>query len=65
MKFLTQKLKYAAAVPVVLAIQAHAALPESVKTSLQGAQADGMEVGWLVVGILAAIFVIKIVKRFL
>lgn len=44
---------------------AMAALPDTVKTSLDAAKADGMEAGWLIVGIFAAIFVIKLVKRFL
>lgn len=47
------------------AVSANAALPESVKTSLEGAKTDGMEAGWLVVGIIAALFVIAIVKRLL
>lgn len=48
-----------------LALGANAALPESVKTALEGAKTDGMEAGWLVVGIIAALFVIAIVKRLL
>ncbi len=49
----------------LFAVQANAALPESVKTALEGAKTDGMEAGWLVVGIIAALFVIAIVKRLL
>lgn len=49
----------------LVAVQAHAELPETVKTALEGAKADGMEAGWLVVGIIAALFVISIVKRLL
>lgn len=46
-----------------LSLQANAALPESVKTSIDGSKADGLEAGWLVVGVVAALFVIAIVKR--
>lgn len=46
-------------------IQAQAALPQSVTEALDAAKADGMEAGWLVVGIIAALFVIAIVKRLL
>ncbi|WII92505.1 major capsid protein [Kingella negevensis] len=50
---------------MALAINAQAALPDNVKTALEGAKTDGMEAGWLVVGIIAALFVIAIVKRLL
>lgn len=50
---------------MMAAVSANAALPESVKTALEGAKTDGMEAGWLVVGIIAALFVIAIVKRLL
>ena len=46
----------------LLAVQAQAALPESAKTALEGAKTDGLEAGWIVVGVVAALFVIKIVK---
>ena len=45
------------------AVSANAALPDSVKTSIDGSKADGLEAGWLVVGVVAAIFVIAIVKK--
>lgn len=44
-------------------VAVHAAVPESVKTSIEGSKTDGLEVGWIVVGVVAAIFVIGIVKR--
>lgn len=44
---------------------AMAAVPADVKTSLQNSQTDGLEVGWLVVAAIAAIFVIGLVKRLL
>ena len=47
---------------MVLGVSAHAALPESAKTALEGAKTDGLEAGWIVVGVVAALFVIKIVK---
>ena len=50
---------------ITLGMSAQAALPEGVKTALEGAKTDGMEAGWLVVGIIAALFVIAIVKRLL
>lgn len=45
-----------------LSIQANAAVPDAVKTSIEGSKTDGLEVGWIVVGVIAALFVIKIVK---
>nr|DAJ61207.1 MAG TPA: hypothetical protein [Inoviridae sp.] len=45
------------------AVSANAALPDIVKTSIDGSKADGLEAGWLVVGVVAAIFVIAIVKK--
>lgn len=50
---------------LALAVNANAALPEIVKTAIDGAKTDGMEAGWLVVGVVAALFVIGIVKRLL
>lgn len=44
------------------AMSVHAALPDSAKTALEGAKTDGLEAGWIVVGVVAALFVIKIVK---
>lgn len=49
----------------VMGQTAHASLPESVTNAINAAKADGMEAGWLVVGVIAALFVIAIVKRLL
>ncbi|HFC8542327.1 TPA: major capsid protein [Neisseria weaveri] len=59
------KLGLVAASPLVLATSAYAALPEGAKTSIEAAKTDGLEAGWLVVGVFAALFVIAIVKRLL
>lgn len=69
MKFLNSCRKYGAklavvaAAPLALAANAYAALPENAKTAIDNAKADGMEAGWLVVGVFAALFVFSIVKR--
>lgn len=69
MKFLNSCRKYGAklavvaAAPLALAANAYAALPETAKTAIDNAKADGMEAGWLVVGVFAALFVFAIVKR--
>jgi integral membrane protein len=69
MKFLNTCRKYGAklavvaAAPLALAANAYAALPETAKTAIDNAKADGMEAGWLVVGVFAALFVFSIVKR--
>ena len=47
----------------LLAASAHAVLPDSVKNAIDGSKADGLEAGWIVVGVVAALFVIGIVKR--
>lgn len=57
------KLAVVAAAPLALAANAYAALPEGAKTAIESAKADGMEAGWLVVGVSAALFVFAIVKR--
>lgn len=57
------KLAVVAAAPLALAGNAYAALPENAKTAIESAKADGMEAGWLVVGVFAALFVFAIVKR--
>lgn len=57
------KLAVVVAAPLALAANAYAALPENAKTAIDGAKADGMEAGWLVVGVFAALFVFSIVKR--
>lgn len=59
------KLAVAAAVPLAFATQAYAALDEGAKSALEAAKTDGLEAGWLVVGVFAALFVIAIVKRLL
>ncbi|WP_019272969.1 major capsid protein [Neisseria lactamica] len=57
------KLAVVAAAPLALAAHANAVLPESAKTALDNAKADGMEAGWIVVGVFAALFVFSIVKK--
>ena len=59
------KLAVVAAAPLSLATSAYAALPEAAKLGIDAAKADGLEAGWLVVGVFAALFVIAIVKRLL
>lgn len=48
---------------MTLPAMAFAALPQSVKDALDSAKADGLEAGWLVVGVLAAIFVIGLIRK--
>lgn len=57
------KLAVVAAAPLAFAGNAYAALPETAKTAIDNAKADGMEAGWLVVGVFASLFVFTIVKR--
>ena len=57
------KLAVVTAAPLVLAANANAVLPETAKQALEGAKADGMEAGWIVVGVFAALFVFAIVKK--
>lgn len=57
--------KVAIAAPLLtFGVAAHAALPDSAKTAIENGSADASEAGWLVIGALAAIFAIKLVKRF-
>lgn len=42
---------------------ASAALPESVTNAISGASTDSTSAGWLVVGVFAAIFAVKLVLR--
>ncbi|HHO0616202.1 major capsid protein [Neisseria meningitidis] len=69
MKFINTCRKYGAklavvtAAPLALATQANATLPDTAKNALEAAKADGMEAGWIVVGVFAALFVFSIVKR--
>lgn len=59
------KLAVAAAAPFAFATQAYAQIPESAKQALDSAKNDGMEAGWIVIGVFAAIFVFAIVKKLL
>ena len=59
------KLAVVTAAPLALATRAYAALDEGAKSALEAAKTDGLEAGWLVVGVFAALFVIAIVKRLL
>ncbi|HEZ2982704.1 TPA: hypothetical protein WHZ05_002037 [Neisseria meningitidis] len=69
MKFINTCRKYGAklavvtAAPLALAAHANATLPDTAKNALEAAKADGMEAGWIVVGVFAALFVFFIVKR--
>ncbi len=64
MNKLMKKARYAVAVPLTLAAGAVLAeVPATVTTAIDGAKTDGLSVGWVVVGVLAALFVIQIVKR--
>ncbi len=69
MKFINTCRKYGAklavvtAVPLALATQANATLPDTAKNALEAAKEDGMEAGWIVVGVFAALFVFAIVKK--
>lgn len=72
MKIMNSVKKYAARVNAVkaaagtglmaLAVGANAAVPDDVKNAIAGAKSDGLEAGWIVVSVIAALFVIKIVK---
>ena len=59
------KLAVVAAAPFALATQAYAALDGDARSAIEAAKTDGLEAGWLVVGVFAALFVIAIVKRLL
>ena len=48
------KLAVVAAAPLAMATSAYAALPEAAKSGIDAAKADGLEAGWLVVGVFAA-----------
>lgn len=45
------------------AANASAALPESVTNAISSASTDSTSAGWLVVGVFAAIFAVKLVLR--
>ena len=49
----------------IIGQQAHASLPQTVSQAIEAAKADGLEAGWLVIGVVAALFVIAIVRRLL
>lgn len=48
---------------VLAAGSAHAALPEGVKSALDQAQTDGVEVGGMVLGVIIAIAAFKYIRR--
>ena len=62
-KRIGNKVAISTAALALLSTQAMAALPDEAKTAIESAKADGMEDGWLVVGVFAALFVFAIVKR--
>lgn len=62
---LSNAIKVGAGGALMISASAYAALPESVKTSIEASKTDSMEAGWLVVGVIAALFVIRIVKGLL
>lgn len=57
--------KLAFAAPLVLASQAWAEVPESVKTDLATAKTDALSVAGIVLGIIASIFAITLIRRVL
>lgn len=52
-----------AAVGLLAAQQAHAALPTGVTTALTDAQADGVEIAGIVLGVIIAIVAFKYLRR--
>ena len=54
--------KFTAATAALVPALSMAAVDAGVKASITASQADGLEVGWLIVGVFAAMFVIKLVK---
>ena len=59
------KLAVVAAAPLALATQAWAEVPESVKTDLATAKTDALSVAAIVLGIIASIFAIQLIRRVL
>lgn len=59
------KLAVVAAAPLALAGQAWAEVPESVKTDLATAKTDALSVATIVLGIIASIFAITLIRRVL
>lgn len=44
------------------AVSIQAAVPENVTQAISDAKNDGMEVGWLIIGVFAGLFVFGIIK---
>lgn len=59
------KLAVVAAAPLALAGQAWAEVPEGVKTDLATAKTDALSVAAIVLGIIASIFAINLIRRVL
>ena len=59
------KLAVVAAAPLALAGQVWAEVPESVKTDLATAKTDSLSVAAIVLGIIASIFAIQLIRRVL
>lgn len=62
-KNLRRSLGAAAATGLMLVQQAHAALPADAETALTDAQADGIKVAGIVLGIIIAIAAFKYIRR--
>lgn len=63
LKFLRRSFGATAAVGLLAMQQAHAALPTGVTTALTDAQADGVEVAGIVLGVIIAIAAFKFIRR--
>ncbi|WP_296275347.1 major capsid protein [Pseudomonas sp. UBA7530] len=63
LKVLRRSLGASAAVGLLAMQQAHAALPTGVTTALTDAQADGVEVAGIVLGVIIAIAAFKFIRR--
>lgn len=59
------KLAVVAAAPLAFATRAWAEVPESVKTDLNTAKTDALSVAAIVLGIIASIFAIQLIRRVL
>ena len=59
------KLAVVAAAPLAFATQAWAEVPESGKTDLATAKTDALSVAAIVLGIIASIFAIQLIRRVL
>ena len=62
-KTLRRSLSAVAATGLMLVQQAHAALPAEAETALTDAQADGIKVAGIVLGIIIAIAAFKYIRR--